>query len=47
SARATRLDGDVKAYTGKPAMAPVPALPNIAGADTTAGRRITAPSPGN
>lgn len=26
SARATRLDGDVKAYTGKPAMAPVPAL---------------------
>lgn len=26
SARATRLDGEVKAYTGKPAMAPVPAL---------------------
>ncbi|ECD3752122.1 TPA: type VI secretion system membrane subunit TssM [Salmonella enterica subsp. enterica serovar Orion] len=26
AARATRLDGDVKAYTGKPAMAPVPAL---------------------
>lgn len=26
SARATRLDGEVKAYTGKPAMAPVPTL---------------------
>lgn len=26
SARATRLDGEVKAYTGKPAKAPVPAL---------------------
>ena len=30
ASRTTQLDGDVKAYTGKPAMQPVPALLNRA-----------------
>lgn len=30
ASRTTQLDGDVKAYTGKPAMQPVPALLNQA-----------------
>ena len=38
ASRTTRLDTDVKAYTGKPAMQPVPALLNRARALSAPGR---------